>query len=155
MPGFLLFGAGSGLMNAPLTSSVLSSMPPHRSGVASALLNSSREVAGLLGITVIGAVLRSRQGAALRDGLPPPSAFLDGYHAGLTVTIALTAAGIVVAMIALRRTAPAPVPAPEPAGLAPEQLAPQRAAPQQAARLPERHAPGRSVSTHTASQAGS
>src|SRR5690348_3894786 len=60
MPGFLLFGAGSGLMNVPLTSAVLSSMPPHRSGVASALLNSAREVAGLRGITVIGAVLRSR-----------------------------------------------------------------------------------------------
>jgi hypothetical protein len=36
---------------------------------------------GLLGITVIGAVLRSRQGAALRDGLAPARAFLDGYHA--------------------------------------------------------------------------
>jgi MFS family permease len=114
MPGFLLFGAGSGLMNAPLTSAVLSSMPPHRSGVASALLNSSREVAGLLGITVIGAVLRSRQGAALRDGLAPGKAFLNGYHAGLAVAIALTAAGIVVAMIALRRVGTEPVPAPEP-----------------------------------------
>jgi dipeptide/tripeptide permease len=131
MPAFLLFGAGSGLMNAPLTSSVLSSMPSHRSGVASALLNSSREVAGLLGITVIGAVLRSRQCAALRDGLAPARAFLDGYHAGLTVTIALTAAGIIVAMIALRRAGTAPVPAAEPVPAGPTS--------EQAARLPERH----------------
>ncbi len=103
MPGFLMFGAGSGLMNAPLTNSVLNSMPTDRSGVASALLNASREVAGLLGITVIGAVLRSRQGVALRHGATPGQAFLDGYHAGLTVTIALAAAGIVVTIIALRR----------------------------------------------------
>ena len=103
MPGFLLFGAGSGLMNAPLTDSVLGSMPAGRSGVASALLNASREVAGLLGITVIGAVLSSREGAALRSGVAPARAFLDGYHAGLTVTLALTAAGIVVSLIALRR----------------------------------------------------
>src|SRR5215472_16383671 len=123
MPGFLLFGAGSGLMNAPLTSAVLSSMPPHRSGVASALLNAAREVAGLLGITVIGAVLRSRQGAALHHGLPPASAFLDGYHAGLAVTVALTAAGIVVTMTALRRTGAPPVPAPAPAELVPQQAA--------------------------------
>jgi len=123
MPGFLLFGAGSGLMNAPLTSAVLSSMPPHRSGVASALLNAAREVAGLLGITVIGAVLRSRQGAALHHGLPPASAFLDGYHAGLAVTVALTAAGIIVTMIALRRTGAPPVPAPAPAELVPQQAA--------------------------------
>jgi hypothetical protein len=124
-------------------------MPSHRSGVASALLNSSREVAGLLGITVIGGVLRSRQGAALRDGLAPGRAFLDGYHAGLAVTIALTAAGIVIAMIALRRADTAPLPAPEPTP-SPELVpAPERAAapvpielaPGQAARLPELHAP--------------
>src|SRR5215472_1547255 len=111
MPGFGLFGAGSGLMNAPLTSAVLSSMPPHRSGVASALINASREVAGLLGITVIGAVLSSRQGAALRSGVAPARSFLDGYHAGLAVTIGLTAAGIVVALVALRRTARPAAPA--------------------------------------------
>jgi EmrB/QacA subfamily drug resistance transporter len=115
MPGFLMFGAGSGLMNAPLTSAVLDSMPTDRSGVASALMNASREVAGLLGITVIGAVLRSRQGVALRAGTDPARAFLDGYHAGLTVTIALSAAGIVVALLALRRIIqPAqPIPASE------------------------------------------
>jgi hypothetical protein len=83
-------------------------MPADRSGVASALLNASREVAGLLGITVIGAVLSSREGAALRHGTAPAPAFLDGYHAGLAVTLALTAAGIVVALFALRRaTGPA------------------------------------------------
>ena len=88
MPGFLIFGAGAGLMNVPLTNAVLHSMPPERSGVASALLNASREVAGLLGITIIGAVLRSRQGSAIRGGAHPAVAYLDGYHAGLMVTVA-------------------------------------------------------------------
>ena len=111
MPGFGLFGAGAGLMNAPLTNSVLESMPADRSGVASALLNASREVAGLLGITVIGAVLSSRQGAALRSGVAPAPAFLDGYHAGLTVTIALIGTGIAVALVALRRITRPAVPA--------------------------------------------
>ncbi len=103
MPGFLIFGAGAGLMNVPLTNAVLHSMPPERSGVASALLNASREVAGLLGITIIGAVLRSRQGAALRGGAHPAAAYLDGYHSGLIVTVALIAVGAVVSYLALRR----------------------------------------------------
>jgi EmrB/QacA subfamily drug resistance transporter len=103
MPGFILFGAGSGLMNVPLTNAVLGAMPRERSGMASALLNNSREVAGLLGITVIGAVLRSRQGAALSHGVLPSSAYLDGYHAGLVVTIALIVAGVVISYFALRR----------------------------------------------------
>jgi len=104
MPGFLLFGAGAGLMNVPLTNAVLHSMPPERSGVASALMNASRELAGLLGITVIGAVLRSRQGDALRHGANQAVAFLDGYHDGLLVTVVLLAAGAVVGYLALRRS---------------------------------------------------
>jgi EmrB/QacA subfamily drug resistance transporter len=111
MPGFVLFGAGSGLMNVPLTTAVLGSMPAERSGMASALLNNSREVAGLLGITVIGAVLRSRQGVALNHGVLPANAFLDGYHAGLAVTIVLVAAGVVISYLALRRL-PAPAASP-------------------------------------------
>ena len=112
MPGFLLFGAGAGLMNVPMTNAVLHSMPPERSGVASALLNASREVAGLLGITVIGAVLRSRQGAALQHGAGPGGAYLDGYHAGLFVTVALLAAGAIIGYLALRPTGSQPAVAP-------------------------------------------
>ena len=102
MPGFLLFGAGAGLMNVPLTNVVLHSMPPERSGVASALLNASREVAGLLGITVIGAVLRNRDSAALQHGASSGSAFLTGYHDGLLVTVALLAFGALIGYLALR-----------------------------------------------------
>jgi EmrB/QacA subfamily drug resistance transporter len=110
MPGFLIFGAGAGAMNVPLTNAVLHSMPADRSGVASGLLNASREVAGLLGITIIGAVLRSRQGAALHQGAHAGVAYLDGYHAGLMVTVALIAAGAVVSYLSLRRI-PRQVPA--------------------------------------------
>ena len=88
LPGFMLFGAGAGLMNVPLTNAVMQAIPPARAGIASALLNASREVAGLLGITVIGAILRTRQSAALRAGADPVHAFVDGYHTGLLVTIA-------------------------------------------------------------------
>jgi len=102
LPGFMLFGAGAGLMQVPLTNAVMAATPPARSGVASALLNASREVAGLLGITVIGAVLSTRRDAALRADASPVHAFVDGYHLGLLVTIALMAAGVVVSYLALR-----------------------------------------------------
>jgi MFS family permease len=102
LPGFMLFGAGAGLMNVPLTNSIMAATPAARAGIASALLNASREVAGLLGITVIGAVLSTRRAAALRSGADPVHAFLDGYHTGLFVTIALLAAGVVVSYLTLR-----------------------------------------------------
>ena len=102
LPGFMLFGAGAGLMNVPLTNAVMAATPTARAGIASALLNASREVAGLLGITVIGAVLSTRRAAALRSGADPVHAFLDGYHTGLLVTIALMAAGVLVSYLTLR-----------------------------------------------------
>jgi EmrB/QacA subfamily drug resistance transporter len=102
MPGFVVFGAGIGLMNVPLTSTVLNGLPSEHAGIASALMNNSREMAGLLGVTVIGAVLRAQQGVSLRGGASAPQAFLDGYHTGLWVTIGLLAAGVVLSYVTLR-----------------------------------------------------
>ena len=112
MPGFVIFGAGAGLMNVPLTNAVLHSMPSERSGIASAVMNASRELAGLLGVTIIGAVLRSAQGSALRAGQDAASAYLHGYHSGLILTVALIAAGAVVSFYSLRGV-PRPAAAPE------------------------------------------
>jgi EmrB/QacA subfamily drug resistance transporter len=102
LPGFMLFGAGAGLMNVPLTNAAMAATPPDRAGTASAPPNTPREVAGLLGITVIGAVVSTRRAASLRAGADPVHAFLDGYHTGLLVTIALMAAGVVVSYLTLR-----------------------------------------------------
>ena len=102
MPGFVVFGAGIGLMNVPLTSTVLNGLPAEHAGMASALMNNSREMAGLLGVTVIGAVLRAQQGVSLRGGASAPQAFLDGYHTGLWLTIGLLAAGVALSYVTLR-----------------------------------------------------
>ena len=107
MPSFALIGIGGGL-TIPLTATVLGVMPTGQAGVASAVFNASREVAGLLGITVIGAVLTSRQGSALAEGKAPVDAFLIGYRSGLLLAAALVIAGGVVAYVALRAAHQAP-----------------------------------------------
>jgi len=98
-------------MNVPLTNTVMDATPSARAGIASALLNASREVAGLLGITLIGAILRTRESAALRAGAGPVHAFVDGYHLGLIVTILLLATGVVVSYLTLRPRTAGPAPA--------------------------------------------
>ncbi len=102
VPGFVLFGLGAGLMNVPLTNAIVENAPTSQAGIASALLNASREVAGLLGVTVVGAVLQSSEAAALRSGTHPAQAFVDGYHTGLWLTIGLLAAGVVLSYVTLR-----------------------------------------------------
>ena len=103
MPSFAVIGIGGGL-TIPLTATVLGVMPTSQAGVASAVFNASREVAGLLGITVIGAVLTSRQASALAAGHSPADAYLSGFHTGLYLASALVVAGGAMAFGALRRT---------------------------------------------------
>ncbi len=105
MPSFALIGISGGF-TVPLTASVLDAMPSTEAGVASGIFNASREVAGLLGITVIGAVLTGRQAALIGDGSDALNAFLGGYRAGLLVAAALVMLGGVAAFIGLRSTRP-------------------------------------------------
>jgi MFS transporter, DHA2 family, methylenomycin A resistance protein len=53
-------GVGMGLTMAPMTAAVMSSVPPARSGMASATTNASREVGGTFGIALLGAILTAR-----------------------------------------------------------------------------------------------
>ncbi|HEU5007320.1 MAG TPA: MFS transporter [Jatrophihabitantaceae bacterium] len=102
MPSFALVGVGGGL-SVPLTAMILGAMPQAQAGVASGIFNASREVAGLLGITVIGAILAARQSAVARAGHAPLDAYLSGYRLGLIVAAVLVAAGGVAAFLALRQ----------------------------------------------------
>jgi EmrB/QacA subfamily drug resistance transporter len=101
MPAFAVIGIGGGL-TIPLTSTVLGSMPAERAGVASAVFNASREVAGLFGITMIGVVLRARESAALHAGQPQLTAFLSGYRLGLIAAGILVCVGGIAAWTSLR-----------------------------------------------------
>ncbi|MEU8778490.1 MFS transporter [Streptomyces sp. NPDC048606] len=55
--GYVLFGIGFGLVNAPITNTAVSGMPRSQAGVAAAVASTSRQTGGALGVAVIGAVL--------------------------------------------------------------------------------------------------
>src|SRR5947209_18845362 len=50
-------GAGIGLVVAPMVEMVLGRLPAERSGMAAAAVTAAREVGGVVGVTVLGAVL--------------------------------------------------------------------------------------------------
>jgi EmrB/QacA subfamily drug resistance transporter len=109
LPWFLLYGAGAGLL-IPLTDVVLGALPVSRAGIASGMLNVSREVFGLLGITVLGAILNARQSAHARGGDRPLEAFLEAYQFSLIVAAAVVALGVPLSLYALRGVRAEPVP---------------------------------------------
>ncbi|HWS35656.1 MAG TPA: MFS transporter [Actinoplanes sp.] len=93
LPWFVLYGIGGGLL-IPLNTVVVDALPPQRAGIASGMLNVSREVFGLLGVTVLGAILTDRSATA---------GFLNGYQDALVVAAVLVAAGVPVSLWMLRR----------------------------------------------------
>ncbi|WP_433617267.1 DHA2 family efflux MFS transporter permease subunit [Dactylosporangium sp. CA-139114] len=107
LPWFVVFGLGGGLL-VPLNNVILGVLPPGRAGIASGMLNVSREVFGLLGITILGAILANRQGAASGE---PLHRFLAGYQFSLVVAASLVAVGVPIALVMLRRVTTAPTPA--------------------------------------------
>ncbi|TQK44493.1 EmrB/QacA subfamily drug resistance transporter [Streptomyces sp. SLBN-118] len=55
--GYVLFGLGFGMVNAPITNTAVSGMPRAQAGVAAAVASTSRQIGQTLGVAVIGAVL--------------------------------------------------------------------------------------------------
>ena len=108
MPSFIAIGIGGGL-TIPLTATVLGVMPADQAGVASGVFNTSRELAGLLGITVIGVILSSREDSLIASGHTPIDAYLGGYRLGLVIAGLLVVAGAVAAWAALRKAETEPV----------------------------------------------
>ena len=58
-------GIGMGLTMPPMTAAAMASVPPARSGMASATTNTSREVGGCFGIALLGAILTTRMHSVL------------------------------------------------------------------------------------------
>jgi EmrB/QacA subfamily drug resistance transporter len=75
--GALITGVGLALATSPATTAIVSSLPAHRQGIASAVNDLSREVGGAFGIAVLGSVLNSgyrADVAAATRPLPKPAA---------------------------------------------------------------------------------
>lgn len=63
--GYVAFGIGFGLVNAPITNTAVSGMPRAQAGVAAAVASTSRQVGQTLGVAVVGAVLAAGVGAGM------------------------------------------------------------------------------------------
>jgi predicted MFS family arabinose efflux permease len=112
LPGVLLFGLGLAATVAPLTNTVLGSVPQHNAGVASGINNQIARVASLLAIAVVGAVVAARFEAVLgpsaADAQPlsggsaaVEEASVEAYRTGLGVAGGLVVLGGVTSLIGI------------------------------------------------------
>jgi MFS transporter, DHA2 family, methylenomycin A resistance protein len=72
---FALLGAGAGLCGTPMTTLALSAVDVSRAGMASAVLNSFRQIGQVFGVAVLGAFVYARlPGGSAAGRRPPPTA---------------------------------------------------------------------------------
>jgi EmrB/QacA subfamily drug resistance transporter len=86
-----IIGTGMGFTMAPATESIMGSLPLAKSGVGSAMNDTTRMVGGALGVAVLGSILASSYGAAIEPvlrGAPPQIAAAAGDSIGAATTIA-------------------------------------------------------------------
>jgi EmrB/QacA subfamily drug resistance transporter len=102
LPALLVGGTGMAMTMTPTTAAAMGSVPVDKAGVGSAVLNSSRQVGGSLGIAIMGAVVASE----IHVGAGSPlfaQDFVRGYHHGLYVAAAIAFFGALVATATVRK----------------------------------------------------
>jgi EmrB/QacA subfamily drug resistance transporter len=67
LPWLIVAGFGMGCIFAPATTVAMRNIPQHRVGAASGVFNTTRQLGGAIGSSIVGAVLQNRLSAALKD----------------------------------------------------------------------------------------
>jgi EmrB/QacA subfamily drug resistance transporter len=111
VPAFVLCGVGMALFFVPVANVVLGAVRPDQEGIASGANNALRELGGVFGIAVLGAVFSATGGYAT------PASFVAGSRPAVLIGAIVVAVGAVAAAVIPRRR-PAPASVPEPAELA-------------------------------------
>lgn len=88
----LLAASGIAVTIPTMINVTLSAVDPARAGIASGVLNSARQIGGVLGVAVFGFLVRSEQ----------PARFMQGMHIAIAMAGALLATGAVLSFFGIR-----------------------------------------------------
>ena len=112
-PAFVLGGAGMGFSFVPVTIASLMGVERADAGVASGLINTSRQIGGAIGLAAISAIAatQARSYVHVHPGVSATSgAALDhGLQIAFYTMFGLLLAGIAVTLVAIRPARPRPV----------------------------------------------
>jgi EmrB/QacA subfamily drug resistance transporter len=96
LPGFIVAGLGSGMVNPPLASTAIGVVPPHQAGMASGTNTTFRQIGIATGIAAFGSIFVSTMQSHLASTLP---ASLAGSAATIAAAVRQGSAGRVLASV--------------------------------------------------------
>jgi sugar phosphate permease len=96
---YVVFGIGSGLVNAPITNTAVSGMPRTQAGVAAGIASTSRQVGAALGVAVAGSAALSALHGPFRLG------FAEASHVGWWIIAGCGAAIFLLGLVTSGRWA--------------------------------------------------
>jgi MFS family permease len=106
VPGLLVAGVASGVLNAALGRESVASVPATQAGLGSGANNTARYLGSALGVTVVSVV-------AAPSGQVTTAALVDGWNRAALVTAAISLVGALVVLLVGERVASAGVPVAE------------------------------------------
>jgi EmrB/QacA subfamily drug resistance transporter len=107
----ILMGLGLGAIMPSMVLAAISGVPPQQSGLASGLVNTSRQIGAALGLAVLTTIATHRSDALARAGETAGAAATSGYARALLIASAIALVGALLALLLPVRPAPASAPA--------------------------------------------
>jgi EmrB/QacA subfamily drug resistance transporter len=102
LPSMVLFGTGAGLAFPSLVTVAMSDATHRDSGLASGMVNTTRQVGGAIGLAALAALSTSRTQEMLVAGSAQATALTDGFHVAFAVATVLMLGAVGVVAIVLR-----------------------------------------------------
>lgn len=100
-PG-LLVSSGIGFSFVPATIAAVTGVPPHEAGLASGLVNTSRQMGGALGLAILASLASQHSDHLISNAyLAPVAALTDGFHRAFIVGAGFATVGAAIAFALL------------------------------------------------------
>ncbi|MGA4867680.1 MFS transporter [Streptomyces lavendulocolor] len=94
----LLLGLGMGAVLNATTNAATSGLPPRQAGLASGLLNTTRQLGSAIGLVTLATLSAARAESELARGLTTPQALASGYGLALFCAALFAVAGLLAAL---------------------------------------------------------
>jgi EmrB/QacA subfamily drug resistance transporter len=102
LPAFFTLAVGFGISFVAITVAATTGVPPHESGLASGLINTSQQVGGALGLAVLAVVANTATKTAIAHGQSMTDASVQGYHQAFLTATVLSFVAFLVAIFVIR-----------------------------------------------------